>query len=102
MKCRQCEKEFVPSQNQLFCSVRCRAKYNREKGSAGYPSITFNCSKCGRVVVTEGKGDKRTRFCSRQCEKKYWRHPPHDCPATRTNFRSIEEYASWERKTNEI
>lgn len=66
-----------------------------------YPSITFTCAKCGRTVVTDGDRDHRTRFCSASCEKKYWRHPPHDYETKLINFRSVEEYASWERRTNE-
>ena len=34
------------------------------------------CSQCGRLVQTEGGvKDKRTRFCSRECEKKFWKRP---------------------------
>lgn len=43
-----------------------------------YPSITFECSKCGRQVTTDGIKDHRTRFCSQECEKRYWRHPPYE------------------------
>lgn len=72
------------------------------RGKIQYPSITFNCAKCGRTVVTEeGSGDKRTRFCSESCERAYWRHPPYENEASRTNFHSVEEYASWEGRTNE-
>ena len=71
-----------------------------------YPVIEFDCAHCGHHVVTEGlhdngRPDKRTRFCSKECEKKYWRHPPFDHESSRQNFRSIQEYASWERRTNQ-
>ena len=36
------------------------------------------------------------------CEKKYWRHPHWENPSTRINFHSVEEYASYERITNDI
>ena len=66
-----------------------------------YPSIEFECSQCGRKVVTVGgTRDKRTRFCSSQCEKKYWRHPPWENDKSRINFRSVDEYARYERRTN--
>lgn len=66
---------------QLYCSKRCQMEYyrthKREAIDARWPSITFNCAKCGRTVTTEpGSDDRRTKFCSPECEKKYWRHPP--------------------------
>ncbi len=103
-KCPECGKHFVPmSVNQIYCSRKCGGRYRiRHKVDGNYPPVTFTCSQCGREVTTEGgTGDKRTRFCSAVCEKKYWRHPPHDRPSTRTNFRSAAEYVSWERRTNE-
>lgn len=101
MKCEQCGKEFEPKPQQLFCSAKCQGKSWRKNGPHGYPSITFVCAKCGKTVTTEGGKDRRSRFCCRECEKKFWKHPPHDNPSTRTNFKSIQEYASYERRTNE-
>lgn len=103
MKCLECGEEFTPlAVNQIYCSRRCGRTYwrkNREKMK--YPSITFSCAQCGRTVVTEEGGkDKRTRFCSAQCEKKYWRHPRWDKASSNTNYHSIAEYAGWERRTN--
>lgn len=104
MKCPECGKEFAPlTVVQKYCSTACGARYRRKhEGEVRYPSITFTCAnyKCGRLVVTDGKKDKRTRFCCAECEKKYWKHPPHEGPALRTNFHSVSEYASWERRTN--
>lgn len=44
-----------------------------------YPPIEFDCRHCGKHVITEGrhengKPDKRTVFCCRACEIKYWKH----------------------------
>lgn len=104
MKCLNCGKEFTPlTVVQKYCSRSCCDKYRKKHDmNKLYPSITFTCSQCGRTVTTEGgTKDKRTRFCSVQCEKKFWRHPPWDNPSTRINFRSLQEYESWERRTNE-
>lgn len=98
--CPQCGCEFTAALNKIFCSVKCQAKYNRTKGAAGYPTIEFSCAKCGRLVVTDGKGDKRSRFCSPECEKKYWRHPPHEHTTSNTMFHNIGEYLSYERRSN--
>lgn len=101
--CPECGKRFEPkfgAVTQLFCSRKCQARYRKKHGSHGYPSITFTCAQCGRTVVTGGWLDKRSRFCSRECEKRYWRHPPHEYESSRQNFHSIEEYESWERRTN--
>ena len=100
IKCRQCGCEFTPVLNQIYCSEKCRVIQNRKKGELGYPSITFSCAKCGRVVVTEGKKDKRSRFCSPECEKKYWRHPPYEHPTSNTMFHNVGDYLSYERRSN--
>lgn len=103
MKCLNCGKEFIQlSVNQKYCSELCGCRYRRKnKGKILNPSITFNCRQCGRTVVTEeGNGDKRTAFCCASCEKKFWRHPHWENPSTRINFRSVAEYASYERRTN--
>lgn len=101
MKCLNCGQEFTPlTVIQKYCSIRCGQQY-RSHHSISYPSITFQCAQCGKTVVTEeGSGDKRERFCCASCEKKYWRHPHWEDPSTRINFRSVAEYASWERRTN--
>ena len=102
MICPECGESFLPlSVNQKYCSTKCGDKYRRKHKIVSL-SITFNCAKCGKAVVTEeGTKDMRTRFCSETCEKKYWRHPPHDCVSSRTNFHSLREYISWENRTND-
>lgn len=104
MKCEYCGAEFTPlTVNQRYCSGKCGYTYRRKHKDATrrhFPAVTFNCSQCGRAVVTDGIRDRRTRFCSPECEKKYWRHPPHDNPATRTNFKSFAAYATYEKRTN--
>lgn len=102
MKCPECGSQFSKrTVTQKYCSTLCGDRYRR-KHKRQWPSITFECAECGRKVVTEeGQKDMRTRFCHARCERKFWRHPPYDGTSARTNFRSIEEYASWERMTNE-
>ena len=94
MKCPNCNNEFSPlSVNQLYCSARCGEIYRRKHPTATrFPSISFNCSFCGKAVVTDGKMDKRTRFCSEKCEKKYWRHPPTEHSALRN---TPEKMCEW-------
>lgn len=102
-KCLECGCDFVQlSVNQLYCSALCGNRYRRKnKGKIQYPSITFQCVQCGKTVVTEeGSRDMRTRFCCVSCEKKYWKHPHWENPSTRINFKSIEEYANYEKRTN--
>lgn len=104
MKCLQCGEEFTPMTIiQKYCSVKCRNRYCRTHNmDQFYPSITFARAQCGKTVVTEGGvKDKRSRFCSRSCEKKFWRHPHWESTSSRINFRSVQEYANWERRTNE-
>lgn len=33
----------------------------------------FECRECGKHVFVVEKSDKRSVYCSQQCEKKYWR-----------------------------
>ena len=78
MKCLNCGKEFTAlSVNQMYCCEKCGVQYRRKHSvDEFYPQITFRCSQCGRLVQTEGGvKDKRTRFCSRECEKKFWKRP---------------------------
>ena len=100
-RCAYCGREFAPrTVTQKYCSRNCRVKASYH-GLVQRESVTFQCAKCGRTVVTEGNRDMRTRFCCAECEKKYWRHPPYEREAARQNFRSAAEYASHERRTNE-
>ena len=106
--CPNCGKEFEPNDPQrIYCTEKCQRQYNwkakagRAKLSDNYVSITFQCSKCDKTVVTDtDRLDKRTRFCSSLCEKRYWRHPPHESEHCNSTFRSIKEYASYEQRTN--
>lgn len=86
MQCPNCKCEFTPlAVNQLYCSARCGDTYRRKHPAVTrFPPISFHCSFCGKAVVTDGKKDKRTRFCSETCEKKYWRHPPTGHSAMKT------------------
>lgn len=104
-RCLECGNFFTPlSVNQIYCSKKCGKAYRKKnRGKIQYPSVTFRCSQCGKTVVTEeGSHDKRTRFCSASCEKKFWRHPHWENPSTRINFHSIKEYETYERRTNDI
>lgn len=104
--CWNCGKPIQPkqyAQHQKFCSEKCRLEYKKLKKTTNYfEPFTFRCSKCGRVVSIEDPNDKRTRFCCKECEKKYWRHPPYEHPTNITNYHSVDEYISYEQKTNKI
>lgn len=104
MKCLYCGEYFTPQTIvQKYCSRSCGDKYRRKYGVQNdYPVIEFDCARCGRHVVTDGTPkDRRSRFCSKECEKIWWRHPPHENTSTRMNFRSVEEYAYYESRTND-
>ena len=112
MKCKECGEEFTPGTViQKYCCTACARKYcSKHDMDAEYPSITFTCAECGHTVVTEGgTKDKRTRFCSHECEKKYWKHQTrrdedsrkHDSGSARQHFHSVGEYLSYEKRDNE-
>lgn len=88
--------------HQKFCCVECRNQYHKEnKDTSYFTPFFFECSQCGKRVEITDEKDRRTRFCCASCEKKYWRHPPYEQETSRTNFHSVQEYLSWERRTNE-
>lgn len=78
--CAWCGNEFEPhSDTQAFCDKGCYNRYyaaHLGDMSGIYPRRTFNCKnpKCRKLVVTEGPGDMRSKFCCDQCQRYYWRH----------------------------
>lgn len=81
--CKWCKKIFIPSrQKQMFCSHRCSHYFHNRIGN--HTGIEpkpdsyvkkFVCAQCGKVVyIQDEKQDKRTRFCSSQCIRRYYRH----------------------------
>ena len=78
MKCEHCGMDFAPRTiTQRYCCAQCGYAYRREHPGAAkrhFPSITFHCSQCGRQVTTDGVNDMRTKFCSHECEQKFWKH----------------------------
>jgi len=66
-------------------------------------------ARCRRVFTIgereNGREDKRTRFCCEACERQHWRdvtrHPAKaGCGTPMTEFHSIADYISYERRTN--
>lgn len=76
-RCLNCGKEFIlMSATQKYCCSKCGTEYRmKHEEEAKYPSVTFKCVQCGKIVITDGKKDRRKKFCCAQCEKRYWRHP---------------------------
>lgn len=98
--CAVCGKKFNPnSRGALYCSAKCmRRRFDAQRldfGKRDAPIMTQEelrelpyearvglrvaCAnvRCRRVFLIggreDGKIDKRTRFCSAECEKQYWR-----------------------------
>lgn len=98
--CEQCGAEFEKRRDgQRFCSNACANSNWRKRNRVPRVAITFTCAyrRCGRTVVTQtDRLDKRTRFCCRECERKYWRHPNHDSPVSH-----IVQHASDIKRDNE-
>lgn len=99
--CPNCGKEFIAnSPNRIYCCRKCGDQYRRKGHHANYPPTVFVCRNCGSTVRTEGGTDKRTVFCSHDCEKQYWRHPPEAKRSQIRNYCSASQYASWEKWSN--
>lgn len=45
----------------------------REPQTWEKPIDSFKCRQCGKTVEIYDRFDKRVFYCSRACEKKYWR-----------------------------
>lgn len=105
-RCLCCGERLNPPQyttHMMFCSKKCRDEFHKkhEKEPVKIQPFRFNCAQCDREVVVIDIDDHRSRFCSSTCEKKYWRHPPENHTTCNTNFHTVAEYLSWERRTNE-
>lgn len=87
MICAICGRSFEPKvYNAKYCSRKCRKKASRlrEKSKIviredipdGIPIREFHCRQCGGLVTVKSEKDKRTVFCCKEHEKRYWKHPP--------------------------
>lgn len=65
---------------QKYCSAACRryaGKHDIEerKEDTDAPAIrTFHCVRCGKLVRVTSTDDHRMKFCSKRCDKLYWKH----------------------------
>lgn len=76
-KCINCGKEFLPNTKmQKYCSRSCGSEFRKKNDiNSNWPKKTFVCAYCGKKVTTKGNSsDKRTRFCSNECQEKFWKH----------------------------
>lgn len=77
--CPTCGKTFTrKTSRQVYCSQSCWRKAWKDGKSAtaeaeALEGRRFVCAECGRPVVTKGV-DGRARFCSKECERRWWRH----------------------------
>lgn len=80
--CIVCGKKYEARRvMQKYCSVACRRYANRRDGivareweEGGEELRRFQCVRCGEVVRVTSPRDCRTKFCSRHCERLYWKH----------------------------
>lgn len=85
MICPVCGNSFEPSvPYQKYCSKKCSNTAVDLHNFNGVDYIErepfeFDCAHCGKHVKTAPLNDRRFRFCSKQCERRYWRHPPKNC-----------------------
>lgn len=109
--CPVCGSQFdAYNLSHIYCSRKCacHARYkglNKQYRKAAFIPREFECSCCGHTVTVDDPKDKRERFCSQACERKYWRdvtrHPGAGNQRI-SNYHSASEYFSWERKSNEV
>ena len=76
--CRVCHDFFVTGYPWTkYCSKACRIKVDVEHApfGGGIPIREFYCKDCNARVLIGDTQDRRTVFCSRSCERKYWKKP---------------------------
>lgn len=62
--------QMTQTQFQFKTVGEVRVFLNREK-----KPLVFRCAHCQKCVTTNpAENDTRWRFCSRRCEKAFWRH----------------------------
>ncbi len=81
-KCSTCEVEFktYPWKMAKFCSVRCRALFNRIR-------LTKNCTICNEEFETILSYDRK--YCSKKCYKSSSNKLIKKCPICEVEFRSF-------------
>lgn len=93
--CEECGALFVPkTKRSRFCSSRCShlwwkhhpVDHSQDDAIPGLPLREFRCAKCGKFVYVRNRNDKRTRFCCKGCEVRYWRHPQEGRRGLRTHY----------------
>jgi len=78
--CPYCGKKFKKSYTyQKYCCIKCRRLFNKNRIKV-YPSEgtiirSFTCKCCGKIVCVYDLKDRRTKFCSTLCMKRWFRHP---------------------------
>ena len=92
MRCKNCGDEFTPrSPWQVFCTRSCMREFYHRRGNHHEDMVDdaqpilrkFDCRTCGKHIGIIDQKDKRTVFCSQQCEKKWWRDITHHGNAVR-------------------
>lgn len=87
-KCVVCGDSFTAhSKIARYCTRSCYRKWYRKNGvirrvkkadENAEVIRTFICKKCGEIVMVTDTKDKRRTFCSKLCERRYWRHKRKD------------------------
>lgn len=77
--CPYCKKSFRKEHSgQKYCCRNCCKKYHKKVNKI-YPVTDtvlrkFFCKMCGTLVIVCNKKDRRTKFCSTTCVRKWFRH----------------------------
>ena len=66
---------------------------------------TFLCKYCGKKVrIVPGEHDRRRKFCSKECRKKYFKVPGKYAgqPAWKLNFLSAKKFKKLEERLSKV
>lgn len=86
-ECVVCGTSFEPvRKSQKYCSHKCQhyaRKHDveeRQEDETAPILRTYTCVRCGKPINIRSNADRRIKFCSKHCEKLYWKHSRKQTP----------------------
>jgi len=74
-RCKQCNRKMKDKKmNKVFCSTKCRDKWNYNKKKTPSPELKVKCKNCEEIFITNRS---RQKFCCIKCKDVYRKRVKH-------------------------